>query len=115
MNLKNIFSRQNTPGWYAFLNYSTLLPLVFWPFVFLVSIFLFDNPKSFTNTFFFFLLINSYPLPLIALMAFNFRLFHKQKAIAILIPALILSAMLGGLYYVALPLGNYVYINALNN
>jgi len=91
-----VFKNEGLPRWIVFLNYASLLGIVAWPFVVFGSIFMFDHPKNFNNTALLVLLVDCYPLYLLVLTYFSFRLFRFSKLVSALLPLI--------------PLTGYIYI-----
>jgi hypothetical protein len=93
------FLKPKLPSWIIALNYIALIPALVWPIVFFASIFMFDNPKNAGATFLLFLLINSYPLILLANMHFSFMLFNKNKVLSAILPLIPLVAFSYLIYF----------------
>ena len=74
------------PTWFKIINFTFLIPAIFWPIVAFGAIFIFDNPSNFFLTFIIFLLIIAYPLYLILLIRLNARLFKINKVAATIFP-----------------------------
>ena len=74
------------PIWFKIINFTFLIPIIFWPIVAFGAIFIFDNPSNFFLTFIIFLLIIAYPLYLILLIRLNARLFKINKVAATIFP-----------------------------
>lgn len=95
-----LVQKHNLPDWFVKVNYWGLLPIVLWPLVFFVTIFLFDNPKNEMATFGLFLLINSYPFLLIGNLLLSFKLFSVARPLSILLPLIPLAAFAYLIIYV---------------
>ena len=84
--------RKNIPKNLRVANLLGLLPIVFAPFVFYGSIFIFDNPSNEALARLVFYAVNSYSLVLIIMMLLSIKLYlktHSQiKAMIPLIPAM---------------------------
>lgn len=77
---------KHLPTWLVVLNYFSLFPVLFWPFVFLASIFFFDNPPSFMHAAVQFLIIICYPLYLVGLIVLSFKMYKNYMMISAIIP-----------------------------
>jgi hypothetical protein len=88
--IKTLLIPIGVPIWLVIFNYLTLIPIIVWPFVLYISIFMFDNPENLSLTFLFFILINSYPIVLIGSMILSFKLFKTTKKVAILLPSFLI-------------------------
>lgn len=77
---------KHLPTWLVVLNYFSLFPVLFWPFVFLASIFFFDNPPSFMHAAVQFSIIICYPLYLIGLIVLSFKIYRSHMIISAIIP-----------------------------
>lgn len=103
--IRRLFAAKDLPTWFVILNYFSLFPIIFWPLLAFGSIFMFDNPSNMFMTFTIFLLIISYPLILVGLIAINFRLYTKQRVLAVAIsfvPIIVGALIIFGLL---IPLG----------
>ena len=78
-------STEGLPRWFVMLTKIALIPVVAWPIVFFGSIFMFDNPQNTGLTFFYFLLINVYPLYIIKIRMLSIKYFKKDKTTGIFI------------------------------
>ena len=94
----SVFKNHDHPRWIVYLNNVCLSGILVWPFVFFVSIFLFDNPKNEGQTFLWFVLINSYPLLLIALTYLSFKVFRLNKVVSAVFPLIAIGGYLFVLY-----------------
>jgi hypothetical protein len=90
--LLRLFRNEEIPRWFKALNIISLLPILAWPLVFFGSIFIFDHPSSFRNALVVFVLMNSYPVFLIAFVHTSLRLFKTNRSVSIMIPAAIIIA-----------------------
>jgi hypothetical protein len=93
-------SRDDLPMWFKVLNCTMLVPVCFWPFVFFISIFFFDHPKSFFSTVLLFLLVNAYPVYLAVLVYLNSKLFKKNKPAGLILPVLYLSGTIALIVFI---------------
>jgi hypothetical protein len=105
-NLKSLFVIDDIPDWFLILSILISLPILACPFVFYLSIFMFDAPNSEEPRFLYFLLINSYSFALIANALLSFHFYRKFKIIGMLILLIPLA-----LYVL---LGNY-FVNTLTS
>ena len=67
---------------YKILRIISLLPILFWPFIFYTTIFFFDNPYGRDLAYMQFYSVNSYPLILIANAILSNILYKKNKWIS---------------------------------
>lgn len=81
-------NREGFSKWFCLLNNISLLPIFLWPLIFFGSIFLFDNPQNFFLTFVIFILTNSYPLVLLKISVFSYRLFKTNRIVGVSIAIL---------------------------
>lgn len=77
---------KHLPTWLVVLNYFSLFPVLFWPFVFLASIFFFDNPPSFIHAAVQFSIVICYPLYIIGLIVLSFKMYKNYMMISAIIP-----------------------------
>lgn len=94
------FTNSDFPFWFKIINYTILLPIIFWPFVFFSTIFFFDNPN--VNLFFAlfsFFVVNIYPIYLIFIANLNAKLFKMNNFTGLILPSIILVLILIGLRY----------------
>ncbi|HEY9083255.1 MAG TPA: PspC domain-containing protein [Vicingaceae bacterium] len=77
---------KHLPTWLVVLNYFSLFPVLFWPFVFLASIFFFDNPPSFMHAAVQFSIVICYPLYIIGLIVLSFKMYKNYMMISAIIP-----------------------------
>ena len=97
---RNYFKSADIPLWFKILNLIILIPVLLCPFVFFTTIFFFDNPKSLFLTFLFFLAVNAYPLYL-GLLAFgNYKLYRRNKYLALVLPMIFLLVLVKGTFYI---------------
>lgn len=87
-NFKSYLKENNFPKWFIVVNMLPLLSILIWPFVALVSIFLMDNPKNFLETFITIILLDAYPLYLIAITYLSFKIYHKNRFLSIFLASL---------------------------
>lgn len=69
---------------YKVLLITSLLPILLWPFVFYLSVFLFDDPNA--NPYLINLIfygINAYPLYLVGNAFLSYKIYNKKKSISI--------------------------------
>ena len=89
-----IFEKRDVPKWFARLNYLTLLPIIIYPFVFPVGLYLlYLNLKEIPTVIILFL----YPGILIANVLISFRLYRNNPTIAVILPCAAYIAMLYGI------------------
>lgn len=85
---------KDLPHGLRLLNTVILLPILAWPFVFFLSIFLFDQPREdYLPVYLAFFAINAYPLYLMAIAYFNIRLLRKNRFLGAILPAAFLLAI----------------------
>lgn len=77
---------KHLPTWLVVLNYFSLFPVLFWPFVFLASIFFFDNPPSFIHAAVQFSIVICYPLYIIGLIVLSFKMYKNYMMTSAIIP-----------------------------
>ena len=99
-NIKAYFKSEKLPRWFKIFNLSLLLPILLWPFVFYTTIFFFDNPTNYGETFFYFLLVNAYPLYLFIIVFWNSKLYNWNKFLGLLLPITFLITMFSGSLYI---------------
>ncbi|MCY1633264.1 hypothetical protein [Marinifilum sp. D737] len=68
---------------YRILQVVSLLPILAWPLVFYVSLYLFDDPNG--NASALFIAINAYPLYLIANLILSKKLYENQRNLSVLL------------------------------
>ena len=71
------------PWWFILMNVLMLSPILAWPLVYFGSIFMFDNPKNQNIAWLFFILINAYPIYLIAYALIVLTSYPKNKKLAL--------------------------------
>jgi fructose-specific phosphotransferase system IIC component len=97
---KYIFPKEQ-PDWFRGLNMILMLPILAWPFVLFLSIFMFDNPfQDHRKTFLQFLAVIAYPVYLVLLALLNSRLFTRNKILGTISTAAVLLAILLGVAYI---------------
>lgn len=84
-SLRSLFVIDDIPDWFLIICILISLPILACPFVFYLSLFIFDSPKSGGLEFLYFLLINSYSFVLIANALLSFHFYRKSKVIGTLI------------------------------
>lgn len=88
------FSKE-IPKKFKVINWVILIPILFWPLVFFMSIFFFDDPNANpTMVWALFFGVNLYPLYLFLLFELNARLYKKNNLIAYILPILMISSLL---------------------
>lgn len=85
-SLSSLFDTRTLPKWFVRFSYGSLYPIAFWPLIFFASIFLFDHPENFLLTLFYFILMVSYPIIFLAIIIASFKIYPRQKVVAILLP-----------------------------
>jgi len=94
--LRELFSK-DLPDWFRVLNFGMALLVLLWPFVFFMTIFLFDKPDSGTVlNYVLFFLINAYPAYLLLLLYLNTKLFQKNRILGSILPLIIALAAVTG-------------------
>jgi len=102
-NLFNfIFKNNDLPRWIVKLNQISLAGIFAWPFVLFVSIFLFDHPQNLGQTYLIFFLINCYPVVLMMLTFFSYKVFHLNRLISALFPLLAICAYVFVIFMIAI-------------
>ncbi len=81
------------------MNMFILLPVLFFPFVFYITIFLFDHPENVAFTYLLFFAINAYPIYLIIIAYFNSVLFKKSRILGSVLPTSVLLVLVCGIGY----------------
>ena len=86
MKLKS-FSKE-LPNSFKYFNFLVLLPILIWPLIFFMSVFIFDAPSSSSEikNYILFFGMNSYPLILLLIAEINARVFIKLKYAAYILP-----------------------------
>jgi len=83
--------------------------------VFFTTIFFFDNPESLFLTFLLFLAVNAYPIYL-ALLAFgNYKLYRRNKYLALVLPMIFLLAFVKGTVYIVSAREFFTRTEEINN
>lgn len=99
INLTHIFKvffQKELPLWFRFINLLIFLPVLIWPLIFFMTIFIFDDPTaSKTSQYGLFYAINAYPLYLYLLALTNISIFKKWKFSALILPALAVFSLIG--------------------
>lgn len=95
-----IFSKE-LPIWFKLLNLCILLPILLWPFVLYLSIFIFDNPHNLALAYLIFFALIAYPLYLLIIAELNSRLYFKNKRLSLILPILIFTFIVVGALYIA--------------
>ncbi len=95
-----IFSKE-LPGWFKLLNLCILLPILLWPFVLYLSIFIFDNPHNLALAYLIFFALIAYPLYLLIIAELNSRLYFKSKKLSLILPILIFTLIIVGALNIA--------------
>lgn len=76
---KYIFPKEQ-PDWFRGLNMILILPILAWPFVLFMGIFMFDNPfQDHQKAFLQFIALIAYPVYLVLLALLNSRFFSWNK------------------------------------
>ena len=88
---------KDLPDWFRVLNMGMLLLVLLWPFVFYMSIFLFDRPDSGTvSNYILFFAINAYPFYLLPVLYLNTKLFKRNRILGSVLPLIIALAAATG-------------------
>jgi hypothetical protein len=96
MKIKLISLSKEIPNTFKLVNWIILLPILFWPLVFYVTIFFFDDPNANLKLVWtLFWGVNLYPLYLILLFELNARLYKKSSLAGYILPLL----FVGSLFY----------------
>jgi hypothetical protein len=98
--IRTLIQGKGYPRWLVLLNKISLAPIFLWPLVFYGSIFFFDNPGNLPLTFLAFILVNSYPFLLLALVRLSYRVYSKFTVLAIAIPCLTFSFFIAFVLFV---------------
>lgn len=98
-SLQSLFDTKHLPKWFIRFSYLSLYPILFWPLIFFVSIFMFDNPQNVALTFLYFILINCYPFFFIAIVVAGFKTYSRQKLLAVLLPFIPFLSGLSFIYF----------------
>lgn len=86
---------KDIPLKFKFLNATILLPILFWPVIFFMSFFFFDDPNADPKgVYTLFFAVNLYPLYLIILFELNARLYKISKYTAYVLPILMIGVAL---------------------
>ncbi len=88
------------PSWFKVLNSIILLPILLWPFVLYISIFIFDNPQSLALAYSIFFAINAYPIYIIIIAELNSRLYLKNRILSLILPTLFLISIIFSVLYI---------------
>jgi hypothetical protein len=83
---KNNFKNKNIPLWLRILNLILISPILIWPLLLFVSVFLLDNPQNILTTLLAIFLIVTYPIYLLSIAYFSFKFYNKNIVFAILLP-----------------------------
>lgn len=109
-----IFSKE-LPRWFKLLNLVILLPILLWPFVLYISIFIFDNPHNLALAYFIFFALIAYPLYLLIIAELNSRLFFKSRNLSLILPFSIFTFIIFGILYIAYSINSAVEERIINN
>jgi hypothetical protein len=90
-----VFQQKDRPRWLKILNWISLAGLLATPLIFFGSIFMFDNPDNFLQTFLFFLAINSYSIIIFLFSWLSYKIYPVEKWLGALFP---LIPIIGYLY-----------------
>ena len=100
LNKLKIYSSE-LPSWFKVLNSIILLPILLWPFVLYISIFIFDNPQSLALAYLMFFSLIAYPLYLLIIAELNSRLYFKSRKLSLILPILIFTLIIVGALNIA--------------
>ena len=93
-NLKIIAFSKEIPKKFKWINWFILIPILFWPLIFFMTIFFFDDPNANPSMVWaLFIGVNLYPVYLIVLFELNARLHKRIKFAAYIIPFLIIGSL----------------------
>ena len=85
--------RQILPWWMYVVYALALVPLLFYPMVFLVSFFMFDDPTAnHIEQMFWFFLFNSYPFVILAAVIASYRTYWSRRRLSMGILVLLFVA-----------------------
>lgn len=92
---KELFSRE-LPDWFRVMNFGMLLLVLLWPFVFFMTIVMFDQPDSGTTfNYVVFFIINAYPFYLVPILYYKTKLFQKNRLLGSVLPLMVALAVAG--------------------
>jgi hypothetical protein len=95
-----IFPKEQ-PDWFRGMNMIIVLPILAWPLVLFMGIFMFDNPfQDQRKTFLQFFGVIAYPIYLGLLAYMNSRLYNKNRMLGIIATVSVILTFLLGLGYV---------------
>lgn len=84
---------------FKLLNSVILLPILIWPYIFFTTIFFFDAPGNEGQALIYFLLVNSYPIPICIIFLLNSFLLKKNRILGSILPTGLLFAIIIGSIY----------------
>lgn len=93
--IKSIIFANDLDKWFKYLNLLILLPSLAWPYVLFILIFLFDNPKSYLETWLIVFSIIFYPVYLLIICLLNIKLFRLNKILGAILPGLLVIPTAG--------------------
>ncbi len=88
--INSIFGKNDFPGWIIDLNCISLIGIVMWPIICLVSYARLGDSEFAQLSKLEYLLIIFYPLILIIITALSFKLFNFSKIIAAILPVIVI-------------------------
>lgn len=93
-NFKLISFSKEIPRKFKLINWVILIPILFWPLIFYMSIFFFDDPNANQMLVWsLFFGVNLYPLYLILIFELNARLYKKHNIVGYILPVLMISSL----------------------
>lgn len=99
---KELFSKE-LPDWFRVMNFCMLFLVLLWPFVFFMTIVMFDQPDSGTAfNYFLFFVINAYPFYLLPILYYNTKLFQKNRLLGSVLPVMVALAVAGAFLLIRL-------------
>lgn len=93
--IKSIIFADDLDKWFKYLNLLILIPSLAWPYVLFLFIFLFDNPKSYLETWLIVFSIIFYPAYLLIICLLNIKLFRLNKILGAILPGLLVIPIAG--------------------
>ncbi len=83
--IRTYFKTEDLPTWLLVIAMLVSSTILLWPFIFFMSIFMFDAPGSLFPRILYFVVINLYPLILIGNCYLGFHCYRKSKLFGLLV------------------------------
>ena len=87
------------PVWFKVWNMLSLLPLLFWPYLFFLSMSFFDSPDSSPVSYLKAIVIILYPVLIFYLWRLNSRLYRQHAFPAVISPLVIVAGFIASVWF----------------